>query len=456
MANTNKIFRYKTLAPISFVDETLFETRKKVSDASERSIIISRSELERIRRAAHVRTVEEKDVELDFQCREREKAKKAVAERLAKLQQADILRKKKQGLSQLEAEARDKSLYLVERANEIRMEDDQEVKNLNTLALGAKCCAERDAQVQEWRQMAAVEEQEDRQRDSVMEQDRRMAVRAQEEVEEMRKQERMRGKMRIQEQIEERMEERRLQDEIKQQERQKLLENLEKMKMEDLQTQGRKKEEQRRLHQEVLEFSEESQRVKARMKEEERAADVRIVENTCRKMEEQRIRRNQEALENEWKRNEREQTKKKADNREWWAFARQEQMSDKEQQLAIIASRERADYERVLRAQNDDVVREKEKEEKRRQRAAHYLFGVRQQMREREARAIEQRQAELQEHERILEEALNRRMRLNEIKARKLMELKAAGIPEKYCSKVENKVSISRPTSQPQWPKQKR
>ncbi|XP_035242360.1 cilia- and flagella-associated protein 45-like isoform X3 [Anguilla anguilla] len=438
-----QIFRYKTIAPISFVDETLFEVPKKLSqDPSERSVVISRFELERIKKASYVWTLEDKEVELELQRREREMAKKAAEERIAKIRQADILRKKRQGLSRLEAEAREMAQYAVERANEFRMEDDPEMKSLNALILGAKCFAERDVQVQERRQMVAVEEEEDRRFDSAMEQDRLNAIRAQEETDAMRKEERLWGKIRIQEQIEERMEEGRLQEELKEQEKQKLLENMEQIKMDDLQAQFRKKEAQRRLQQEVLEKNEESQRAKDRKKEEDRETDILLVEKACKKMEDQRMRKNQEAWENEWRRKEREQARKKADDREWWKLARQEQTADKEQQMAVKIGREKTDYERVLRAQNEDLAREMGREERRRQRAMQYMLDMRQQLRERDTQAVDQRRAASEEHERILEEAISRRVRLNELKARKLMELKAAGIPERYCAKVENKVTI--------------
>ncbi|XP_036392370.1 cilia- and flagella-associated protein 45-like [Megalops cyprinoides] len=474
--------RYKTIAPFSFVDETLFETPKRLSlDPSERSIVISRFELERIRKAAHVWTIEEREAELEFQRREREAAKIAAEERKAKMRRADMIRKKKQGLTRLEAEAREKSLYLVERANEQRLEEDPEMKNFNKLVLGAKCCAALDAQVQEKRQMMAEEEAEERRCNAMMEEDRRAALRAQEENEELRKQERIRGKMRIQEQIEEHLEERWKQDEMKEQEKQKLLNNMEKIKMEELKALARKKEEQKRLHQEVLEMSKESQRAKERKKEEERLADIHVLEHTCKKMDqeatqrqmkkgkerdaaqlrvlqereraraeqdEQRLRRNQEAVENEWRRKEQEQAKRKVDDKERLKATRLEQLSEKESNLAIKAARERTEFKKTLRAQSEDFAWEKEKEERRHQRAAQYLYGVRQQMREREVQAIEQRRVELQEHERLLEEALYRRAHLNEIKAKKLMELKAAGIPEKYCAKVEKKVSTQSTSSQ--------
>lgn len=47
------------------------------------------------------------------------------------MQQADLSRQKNQGLSDLEAEASGRAQYLLERANTLRMEQEDEVKKLN-------------------------------------------------------------------------------------------------------------------------------------------------------------------------------------------------------------------------------------------------------------------------------------------------------------------------------------
>lgn len=47
------------------------------------------------------------------------------------MRQADLSRQKNQNLSELEAEARDRAQYLLERANTLRMEQEDEVKKLN-------------------------------------------------------------------------------------------------------------------------------------------------------------------------------------------------------------------------------------------------------------------------------------------------------------------------------------
>lgn len=55
----------------------------------------------------------------------------AAEERKARMRQADMSRQKNQTLSDLELEARDRAQYLLERANAMRMEQEDEVKKLN-------------------------------------------------------------------------------------------------------------------------------------------------------------------------------------------------------------------------------------------------------------------------------------------------------------------------------------
>ncbi|XP_064158434.1 cilia- and flagella-associated protein 45 isoform X1 [Anguilla rostrata] len=449
-------------------------------DPSGLSIILPKSETNRITTLARVPTKEEREAKLEAREKDRKAVIEAVEERKVKMHQADVVRKKNQGLSDLEAEARDNAQYLLEKANKMRVEQEDEVKKINDVIRGAQCHAVQDMQILEKQQILAELQEEERRLDSMMEVDRRRALEAQEQIEQLRKQHRILGKMHIQEQIEERMEERRLQEEMKQQEKQKLLESLEKIRQDEFEALMKKKEEQRKLHKEVLKMNEEILQAKESKMEEERLADLRIMEYSSNKLEQEaeyekeqsrlkkekemevarlrslqerdkdykaeqdelRARRNQEAAEREWRKKEREQAKRRAEEEEWLKAARLEQITHKEHLLSIEAGRERAEFERVLRAQNEEIRREKEREERQRHRVLRHADGVRQQMREREVQAMEQRRAELQEHERLLEEVRSRRARLNEIKAKKLMELKMAGLPAKYCHEVERKVLI--------------
>uniref|UniRef100_A0A674BE72 Cilia- and flagella-associated protein 45 n=1 Tax=Salmo trutta TaxID=8032 RepID=A0A674BE72_SALTR len=445
-------------------------------DPSGLSVILRPTDIERIATASLVSTKEERELKLESQRREREAAMDAAEDRKAHIRQADLSRQKNQGLSELEAEAKERAQYLLERANAMRMEQEDEVKKLNELILGARCHAVRDAQILERQQILAELQEEERRLDAMMEVDRRRALEAQEQIDELRKHQRIQGKQLIINQIEERLEDRMMENEMKEQEGQQMLENLEKMQMEE------KKEEQQRLQQEILRINEDSLLAKERNKEEERLADLRAMEYTHKKMEreaeyeaeqrrikrekekevarlralqerekdhkaeqdELRARRNQEGAERDWRRKEKEQLKKKVDVEERLKAARLEQVTHKEHLLSIEAGRERAEFDRVLRAQQVSICKEKDKEEKHRIKVLRHADGVRQQVREREMQAIALRREVYKEGDRLDEEARHRRIRLDEIKEKKLRELKAAGLPEKYCNEVERRVHALR------------
>uniref|UniRef100_A0A674E187 Cilia- and flagella-associated protein 45 n=1 Tax=Salmo trutta TaxID=8032 RepID=A0A674E187_SALTR len=446
-------------------------------DPSGLSVILHPTEIEWITTASRVSTKVELEATLEAQRREREAAMDAAEDRKAHIRQADLSRQKNQDLSELEAEAKERAQYLLERANAMRMEQEDEVKKLNELILGAQCHAVRDAQILERQQILAELQDEERRLDAMMEVDRMRALEALEQIDELRKHQRIQGSHLIINQIEERLEDRMLQNEMKEHEGQQMLENLERMQMEELEALERKKEEQQRLQQEILRINEDRLLAKERNKEEERLADLRAMEYTYKKMEreaeyeaeqrhikrgkekvarlralqerdkdhkaeqdELRARRNQEGAERDWRRKEKEQLKKKVDVEERLKAARLEQVTHKEHLLSIEAGRERAEFERALRAQQASICKEKDKEEKHRIKMLRQADGVRQQVREREMQAIALRREVYKEGDRLDEEARHRHIRLDEIKEKKLRELKAAGLPEKYCNEVERRV----------------
>ncbi|XP_067275963.1 cilia- and flagella-associated protein 45 [Pseudorasbora parva] len=517
--------RYRTRALTSHVDESLFGTPKQNSDAdmkgdaegrskrsrslsrsapatkepetariitkdlirdlripsedpSGQSVILSSAEFRRIMVESHVPSEEEKAAVLEAQRQAREQAMDAAEQRKAQMRQADLSRQKNQNLSELEIEARDRAQYLLERANTLRMEQEDEVKKLNELIQKVQCHVVRDAQIEEKKQNRTKWLEEEKRLDAMMEVERRRALETQEQIEQLRKEQMIHGKLRILDQIQMRLEEKMLQDEVKEQEGQQLLENMERMQMEEIKVIEKKKEEQRNLLHEIQKINEENLLAKEQKKEEERLADLRAVEYTRKKLEREaeyeaeqirikkekekevarlralqerdrdhkaeqdeiRARRNQEAAAREWRRKEKEQTTRKLKVEEKLKAARLEQVTHKEHMLSIEAGRERAEFERVLRAQQELIEKEREKEEQRHQQIQKHAEAVRQQVREREMQAVTQRREMFREGERLEEEARSRRARLDEIKEKKLRELRAAGLSDKYCKEVERKV----------------
>lgn len=76
------------------------------------------------------------------------------------------------------------------------------------------------------------------------------------------------------------------------------------------------------------------------------------------------------------------------------------------------------------RVQQEAITKEKEEEEKQRQKAHRQADALRYQVRQRELSAIAKRREILDEADRLKEEARQRRVRLSEIKEKKLKELK--------------------------------
>ncbi|XP_051580988.1 cilia- and flagella-associated protein 45 [Myxocyprinus asiaticus] len=518
--------RYRTRALASHVDETLFGTPKQVAhlavdkvdpdggsarsrshsapaikepksetlriitkdlirdlriprkDPSGQTVILSSTDFKRILVESHVPSEEEKAAVLEAQRKAREEAMDSAEQRKAQMRQADLSRQKNQKLSDLEAEARDRAQYLLERANTLRMEQEDEVKKLNELIQEVQCHVVRDTQIQEKQQNLAELLEEEKRLDAMMEVERRRALEAQEQIEQLHKEQKIQGKLCILDQIQMRLEEKMLQYEVKEQESQQMLENMERMQMEELKAIERKKEEQKMLLQEIQKINEENLLAREKRKEEERLADLRAVEYTRKKLEREaeyeveqirikkekekevarlralqerdrdhkaeqdeiRARRNQEAAAREWRRKEKEEVKKMLEEEERLKAARLEQVTHKEHMLSIEAGRERAEFDRVLRAQQELIKKEQEKEERHYQQIHRHAEAVRQQVRERELQAVAQRRELFREGERLEEEARNRRARLDEIKEKKLRELKAAGLSEKYCKEVERKV----------------
>ncbi|RXM91611.1 Cilia- and flagella-associated protein 45 [Acipenser ruthenus] len=233
-------------------------------------------EFQRITSASRVLTAEEKEAELAAKTRKREAAIEAAEDRKARLRQADFSRMRNAGLSELEAEARDKAQYLLEKANALRMEQEDEIKHINELILGSQCHAIRDTQILEKKQILSELQEEEKRLDAMMEVERRRAIKMQEEIDEMRKQQRIEGKVQIIQQMAERQEERLLNEEFKEQEGQQVLDKLEQLQVEEM---------ERQMQREIQQINEANLRAKERKKEEERLADLHALEYTRKKLE---------------------------------------------------------------------------------------------------------------------------------------------------------------------------
>ncbi|XP_075998777.1 cilia- and flagella-associated protein 45-like [Genypterus blacodes] len=447
-------------------------------DPSGRSVILPSDRIEKI---SSLLNKEERETMEEGCQRKREEKAKSAEEWKRQLQEADLSRQVDHALSELELEARDRAQHLLGQANDFKMEQEEEIKMLNKLILSAQCHAGCDAQMLEKKEIQEVLAGEDKRLDDIMATERRKALENQKKIQELHKQRRISGRELILEQIKERQEERDLQLELKDQEGKQLLQNQEKLNKEELKALEKKREEQSLLQQEIMRINAETLRVKEVKKEEERQADIKAMEYINNKMEKEaeyeaeqkrkkkekeketeklralqqrekdykadldalRARRNQEKTEREWRIKEKQLAGRKAQEDAMLKAARLEQIKYREHMVGIKVGQEKAEAERLLRVQQEAIAKEKEEEERQRQKLLRHSAAIRQQVRERELIAMAQRKEIFKEGDKLNEAARQRRIRLEDFKEKKLRELKATGIPDKYCKEVERKAHAS-------------
>jgi Ni/Co efflux regulator RcnB len=86
------------------------------------------------------------------------------------------------------------------------------------------------------------------------------------------------------------------------------------------------------------------------------------------------------------------------------------------------------------------MKRDEENEKAAHLRRMDHASDVRKQIKEKEQDRVTARKSFFEEGLRLDQEARDRREKLNQIKLRKLQELRDAGVPEKYCAEVSRRI----------------
>lgn len=448
-------------------------------DPSGQSLVMPRDQFYRILQASRVLTEAEKEAELERAKEEKKALLEGAAYRKNEMKHLDLARVKNAALSDLEVEAKEKAEHLLSRANALRLEQEDEIKHLNEMILNAKCHAIRDAQILEKGQISRELVDEEKRLDNMMEVDRQSSIRIQEEIERQRKDEQLMGAAKLMEQIHENEQERLFELERKDQENIQMQRYVEKLMEEDQAAVEKKHDEQIKLREELNKANRDILRRKDIKKEQEKMEEHKVLEYQKKKAEREaafekeqeririekeketarlralqerakdeqserdalRAKRAQEQTEREWRTKEAAEVRKKAETEAMLEEARHKQMMQKEHYLAVQAQRERQEFERVLRAQKELVEREKREELEVRKKRLTHADDVRAQIRRKEQERIAERNAFFEEGVKLDEEARARRARLDEVKRKKLTELRDAGIPDKYLAGVERKVN---------------
>ncbi|KAG7209020.1 hypothetical protein KM043_015186 [Ampulex compressa] len=443
-------------------------------------IIMTKKEYERLLECSRIVTAEEKEAALAAAARENERSMKECMERKEAFRRIDVekSREKKTKLSEVQEEARSRTMHVLERAENMKLEEEEEMQICNRLILATKCRAIRDAQVAEKKLIEKELADEEKRLNDMMENERRLAIK-----EDLRKEQEEAAKKQafaniLKEQIEENEEQRFMEFERKQEESRLINLNNNAWQQEELEKARKKEAENARIRRELAEGNEQLKHFKAMEEEENRIIDQRIqeyqrlkneraarlaeerrLENLKREQERTRLvaravqdqdlqarideinaARIQEEVEREWRRREKEEALKRAEAQRALMTEREEQIKSKRLIQAIELEREKRESEEIVRLQKESVCREKKEIEQKQQVALKHRAEILKQVNERERERIQTRQRIFEEGLAIRMETEMRKKKLREAIERKCQEMKDNKVPEMYINEVKRMI----------------
>ncbi|XP_058716375.1 cilia- and flagella-associated protein 45-like [Poecile atricapillus] len=359
-------------------------------EKAEACLIIGEKEYERIKESARAPSEEERRDRLKSLKARQDAAFEALQKAKSEEQRKAELQDEREWRRDVQEELQQEKQQLLQRAARMRLEQEEEIRALNTLFLEAKCNMIWDKQLLEKRTIRKELADEEKRLDKMMLLEWEKGSEVQEELECQRKRELLRARHDIAKQMEQNAEERALREEELYQEGQRHLERLEQMKREDREAWQQKQERRKQIHAEIKQFNEESQRLQEEQRKRERLEEERALEQQRQKderdaaleAEKERLRlekekelarlrvtqeraqdwlaerdalrakRNQEAAEREWRRQELQKARKKAELEQQLRQERLQQVAQKEEYVAMQVEQDRQEFQRVLRSRS--------------------------------------------------------------------------------------------------------
>ena len=488
---------YRRVSRQSEVDETLFGNTKPGARPAAKgrsqmetinasatgspgqtdSVVITARDLKRMKAPSMILTAQQVSAQRKAAEAERQKARVASDARKERMLRMEEERKKALPKSESEQLKAAEDQTTLSQADLLMQEEKDEVKRMNQMVLYSKCVTIRDAQIAEKEYIAQEREEEERRLDMQYELDRIKGLQAYEQREIKRAVDRKKGADVLRKQIEEREKDRLKEEEMQDQEREQMLREIERMKMEETEKSsikrdaGKKlladvaaanaqqierkklikqaeaeedanilryiKERERKEHEQAAEkarISKEKELEVARMRQwQEKAADKQA------EIDELRAKRAQEAYEREWRQKEMRESQRKERINAELAEAREAQKQHKTQQLAIMAKMEQEDFKRIIAVHQQKEREDEVLEHKSLMTRQKHKDDLLAQIAKIEENRKKERREYLAEGDRLRKEHASELNRLEGIKSRKLGELEAAGVPAKYRAELERK-----------------
>ncbi|XP_018318651.1 cilia- and flagella-associated protein 45-like [Agrilus planipennis] len=440
------------------------------------------SEYKRLKKQARVITEKERKAMIEEAERKKIQLQDECEERRQMLKKAQLEQKPKPGstLNQAEDEATKKSLYLLQRAFELRQEQEDEVKAANSIILASKCLAIRQAQLTEKEVIKRELEEEDRRLDMMMEQRRQMAINEEERKRQEQKEKNRTFVGAMMQQIKENEISRLMETEAKEEESRNINRALIAMRREDDEKEKAKREKQKQIREEFNRNNKELEKYKLIEREEEKITEMRVQEFMRKKAEREeqlereiqegkaakekeiaRLRamqeraadqqaaadelnamRIQEEVEREWRDKQKAIAKRKADAEEELKRDRARQMEDIRKGQALEIARERQEFFQVAKVQQEEYNKEQEKKRKQREAAVCHRKELLKQINEKELERIEKQKQKFEEGEAIRLEQEIRSLNIKQILKKKVETLKQNNVPKKFVTDVARQLGV--------------
>ncbi|XP_046814578.1 cilia- and flagella-associated protein 45-like isoform X1 [Vespa crabro] len=448
-----------------------------VSIGSKKPIIITRKEYEEFKKRGHYVTKEEKQATIAMTEEERYRLTKDSMIRKEAIRRMDLtkIREKDKMLNEVEEEAKKRTMHLLERAYNLKLEQEEEIQKYNRFILETKCRAIRDMQIAEKKLIKQELAEEEKRLNDMMENERRWAI-----EEDLKKEEEEISRKQIfskilKDQITENEEQRILEFERKQEESQLINMNNITWQLAEIEKLRHKEAESAKIRRDLAEVNEQLKHFKVMEQEENRIIDLRIkqykkykeeretqldekqrLENLYKEQEKERLAvqakhtqdlqaqidainadRIQEEVEREWRRKEKEEAMKKIGTIQDLRKGREEQINNKRLIQAIEINREKREFERILRVQKEAFCRDKKNREKKQQEALVHRSEILRQVNEKERERIQARQKMFEEGLAIRTQVAMRKKKLQEAMNQKCKEMRESKVPEIYINEVK-------------------
>jgi hypothetical protein len=494
--------RSNRIAKDSQVDETLFGGKKPNTANGDRkkqeeiqkltaevrngevtnpnAIIISQTELQRMKNCAVVTTKEEQLHQKRILEEQNEKQQAAAKAKKQRMLEIEAERRKNIPPSETEIEEKIKNETLQTRAQQLLNEQKDEVKHMNQMTLYAKTVTIRDKQVQEKKEIHDQKKLEEKRKDLMMEVERLKKIKYYEELERQKKEEQKQKALLVVDQIKERELERLREQEEREREGQEMIKAIKQLQADEATATIRKKQQQKNMNDEIYHENQRAIGSKQKKIQQEKEEEEKIVQYNVEKAQKeaeyqaeqkrikdekerevQRLREMQEkaqdrqaeidalrakraveAAERQARERERREAEMRAKMDQELFDARKLQSLEKEGRLQEQARQDRDEFQTIIQKQKMERDLELKQEQERKGMIKGHADQLKKQIALNEEKKKQDKRSYLEEGKKIKDKLAAEKRLLENIKEEKLHDLKTLGIPDKYQAELTKKKII--------------